>query len=216
MKKPNIGAIVNQCVGRVTRDYENYKEGFFTEGDATSSLFCILKDSIRKHYATKHEVHRELRPYISCGEEAETRVLRLVDGAVDWTTQKTKNTGAVVDLVIIERDEKYFDEAEKTSSQEYWRILSYPLDAFVACIEVKVRVAGNIRRIRKDIEKLDRIRNTLQKRGKNCLVHLMVLDRRAPDKSIRTIAAMCRKLSIEVTIAKPDQPISEKALRSKS
>jgi hypothetical protein len=214
MEKPNITTIVRQCIDRIKRDYEDYREGFLTEGDATSSLFCKLKNVMRKHGVTELEIHRELRPYALDGAEA--KVIRLVDGAVDWAIHEPKNAGAVVDLAIIERDEKYFNEAEKTSSQEYWRILSYPLDAFVACIEVKVRVAGNIRRIRKDIEKLDRIRNTLQKRGKNCLVHLMVLDRRAPDKSIRTIAAMCRKLSIEVTIAKPDQPISEKALRSKS
>ena len=47
-KASSIKAIVEECLKKLVEDYWEYEEDFLTEGDVASSLFCMLKDEMKK------------------------------------------------------------------------------------------------------------------------------------------------------------------------
>jgi len=203
MKTLSIKEIINRCVEKITDNYEKKKEDYLTEGDVTSSLFCLLKDEMEKHNIEGLKIHRELRPYVKM--ENNSYVIKQVNGAIKWEQHKPKNSGAVVDIAIIKSEQEYFEQAEEVAPKKYWRLLTYPLDAFVACIEVKIRVSGNISRIKKDIDKLCKIRDTIHDRGKECFVHLVVLDSEVSDQSRKKIENLCKGFSVGFTMARTEK-----------
>lgn len=71
----------------------------------------------------------------------------------------------------------------------YWRFLIYPIEAFQAVFECKMRVQGNLSNIREDIKKLVKIK----KGNSNCLTYMIVLDREASPISMNTIREYARK-----------------------
>ena len=81
------------------------------------------------------------------------------------------------------------DKAKKDQggSLRYWRILSYPLEAFRAAIMVKIRVKGNLLGIRKDIQVL----RLLHKRNPECLPFLFICDRMSSEKNKAEIKRYC-------------------------
>ncbi len=182
--------MVRECLQNFGLSYNKSQQDFLTEGDSVSSLFCILKKEMERRDIKGFKIHRELRPYT---EERDTKyVIKVEDKEAKWGKQETRNSGAVVDIVIVDDDMEYFEAARDYSPRKYWRILSYPLEAFVACIEVKIKVFGNNRRITKDIDKLCLIRETVaEKFNRKCLVYMCVMDRRASSKSIRTVEDKC-------------------------
>jgi len=200
-KVSSIKAMVEECLRKLVKSYEEHEEDFLTERDAVCTLFCMLKDEMKKGNEEGFKIHSELRPYIE-GKNT-NRVIKQVKGVVKWKEHKPKNSGAVVDIVIVSSKQKYFERAKEFSSKKYWRLVTYPLEAFVACIEVKIRVSGNIKRIEKDIDKLCKIRDT----KKNCLVYLVVVDRKASADSKKRIEKCCRKNGVPLNIVSQNQTI---------
>jgi len=198
-KVSRIKAIVEYCLGKLVKSYEvkEHIEDFLTEGDVASSLFCMLKDEMKKQGVEGFKVHVGLRPY-----KDTNLVLKAEDSDSvewEWKEHEPKNSGAVVDIVIVERKNQHFTKAKKLSPENYWRLVTYPLEAFAVCIEVKIRVSGNIKRIKKDIKKLCKIR----KANENCLVYLVVMDRKASNISIENIKKICGKNGVPLHIAVP-------------
>ena len=148
------------------------------------------------------KVHVGLRPYRKRSDEK--LVLVAKDSPSEewgWKEQKP-NSGAIVDVVVIDGKRKYFDQActdEKIKNKECWRLVTYPLEAFAVCIEVKIRVSGNMDRIKKDINELRKIRET----KKDCLVYFLVVDRKASIKSIKKIKELCDKNNVPLFKAIP-------------
>lgn len=190
-KISSVKAIVEDCLRKLVKSYEREEhiEDFLTESDVVCSLFYMLTDEMKKQKVEGFWVHGGLRPFIK--EEDPRYVLKAKDSSSlewEWKEHKPRNSGSVVDIVIVERKQEHFRKAEKLCSEDYWRLVTYPLKAFVVCIEVKIRVSGNIDRIRKDINKLCRIRET----KKDCLVYLVVVDRKALNKRIEKIEGYCK------------------------
>lgn len=101
---------------------------------------------------------------------------------MQWKTQSRANDGSIVDIIVIDSDESYWKDACRKAKKDqgsrklkYWRIVSYPVKAFRAAIEVKVKVRSNFSGIRRDVKKLE----TLKEADSDCLLFLVVLDRRA-------------------------------------
>lgn len=182
----SIKSLVETCLRDLLKKYAKHEEDFLTEGDVASSLFCMLKDEMKKQGVEGFKVHVGLRPY-----KDTNLVLKAKDSdSVEWEWEdfKPRNSGSVVDIVIVEKKNHHFTKAENLSPKNYWRLITYPLEAFAVCIEVKIRVSGNIDRIRKDINKLCRIRET----KKDCLVYLVVVDRKALNNKMGDIKEYCK------------------------
>lgn len=202
----SIKAIVEECLKKLVKTYEEeeHKKDFLTENDVVSSLFCMLKDEMKKRNVEGFGVHSGLRPCIE--EEGTNLVIKARDSSSaewEWKKHKPKNSGSVVDIVIINNKQEYFGQAENLCPKDYWRLVTYPLEAFAVCIEVKIRVSGNIKRIKKDINKLRKIRET----KKNCLAYLVVVDRKASTKNKETIETFSRNNGVPLYISLKNQKI---------
>jgi len=188
----SVKAVVEDCLGKLVKSYEvkEHIEDFLTEGDVASSLFCMLKCEMKNQNVEGFKVHVGLRPYRKRSNEK--LVLMLKDSpSKEWKWKEQKpNSGAIVDVVVIDGKRKYFDQActdEKIKNKECWRLVIYPLEAFAVCIEVKIRVSGNMDRIEKDINELRKIRET----KKDCLIYLVIVDRKASKEDIEKVRNLC-------------------------
>ena len=121
----------------------------------------------------------------------------------EWKKHEPKNSGAVVDIVVVNSEQKYFKRAKEISPKKYWRLVTFPIEAFVVCIEVKIRVAGNIKRIKKDIEKLVKIREANREANRNCLVYLVIVDRKALKAFLDDIEKLCVENDVPLHSAVP-------------
>jgi len=159
------------------------------------------------------EIHSELRPWIKNGNE----ILR----GDQWVNLERArvNYAAKVDLAIT--DPEYFKDAYEKIRKiqglgdrlKYWRILLYPLKAFHAIFEIKVRVSGNKRRIVDDLNKL----SLLYCRNKTCKYYLIVLDRAATNKQMLSIKNEALKHPhIKFILANKCDPISNITLENAS
>ena len=174
---------INKSIIELRSDYERNQMNYFTENDLVSSLYTILNRNLDKKWG----LHSELRPYRI------NRKRMTLDGKNEWTeiNLKSPSAGARVDLAVISRDEKYFEDAKTTAGNRftrYWRLPLYPIEAFQAAIELKVRVSGNLRAIIKDIEKLSKIRLT----NAQCQVFLLVFDRKGDPRTISEIRELAQ------------------------
>lgn len=137
--------IIENSIKELQKEYQNNKRKYLTEGDIVSTLFSKLDKMLVK---TSMSIHSQLRPYIGSPEDA------YVIQNDSWIKQDKANRGALVDLAIIDRNEVFWNESfekakkDQNSKQlKYWRILSYPVKAFRAVIEVKIKVKRNKKRI---------------------------------------------------------------------
>jgi hypothetical protein len=169
--------IIEDSIEEILKDYKREERSYLTEGDVICRLFLALSHKLKVF------VHSQMRPYARSGKD----VLVIING--EWEKGNKANKGSLVDLAIIDTDEKFWKDAFKKAKNDqgsklrYWRILSYPVEAFLAAIEVKIRVRGNVSRIYKDIEKLVAIR----KKNPKCLAYLVVLDRCATPEDLEKI-----------------------------
>jgi len=171
---------IKELINNYKKDRERVSEKIcLTENDVVCKLYSLLHGNLGENL----EIHSELRPYIPKGENnVNVDVIR----NTGWEKQNGANEGAKIDLAIIDTIESYWKQAfkkakkdqnwEKKEGLKYWRILSYPLNAFRAVIEIKIKVRNNYPRIRRDIEKLKMIK----KENPACLTYMVVLDRYAP------------------------------------
>lgn len=177
---------INIAIKNIINDYRCHIKKYTTEGDVIANLFAQLSHNKFKNLY----IHSQVRPFK--GNIGNEEVI--IDG--NWRKQEKANSGCIVDLAILDLQDKYWkktilkankDQKIKRNSNEktlkYWRILSYPVEAFHAAIEVKVRVKNNKSRIIKDIKKLSIIKKTNPK----CLTYLIIVDRCTSKKTIKNI-----------------------------
>jgi len=196
--------LIETAIGNILTDYKKNEKRYTTEGDVVAHLFCELQ----KVFEKREEIilHFQVRPFYK-DEESKVRVIK--EGK--WIEQPQANAGSVVDLAILTMGEndKYWREAFQKAMKDqyknkyknknglkYWRILSYPVEAFLAAIEIKVRVDKNKKRIFEDIDKL----YCLKSKNPNCLSYILVLDRYASENILRSIEERAKEK--EVTLRK--------------
>ena len=187
-----IDGLLNILISNYRAD-EKY---ILTEADATNRFYEILSQNlILQKYDLS--IHSELRPFIK-QKNGKYKIIK----KGKWTNEGRINEGAKFDLSIINNSNYFWDKAFKkvvraqTNDEtrvKYWRFLSYPLEAFKAVFEFKIRVQGNIRDskknprgISKDIEKL----NVLHSENEDCLKYLVILDRKISEKNYHKIRNM--------------------------
>ena len=184
----SIVEIVGEAVSQLCKKYLQREILYLSESDAVCSLFSILNElSLSKGLA----IHSQLRPFYGSVDSAFI-IKSDKNGKIEWQKQRKANEGAVVDLCVIDEDEKYWRKAyakalrdqNATNRLKYWRILSYPVEALRVAVEVKVKVYRNIRRIRTDLDKLAKI----GEKNPSCVLYLVVLDRAAePTEALKQI-----------------------------
>ncbi len=190
-KVSRVKAIVEDCLKKLVNQYEEQEEDFLTEGDVASSLFCMLRHEMENQGVDGFKVHVGLRPYKDKDPKLVLKAKDTDSEKWEWKEHHPKNSGAVVDVVVIDEKKEYFNKAcedEKIESKKFWRLVNYPLEAFVVCIEVKIKVSGNKKRIEKDVNELLAIKGSTN--GK-CLVYLLVVDRKASIERIKEIEKLC-------------------------
>jgi len=180
---------IEKAIEKILEDYEKNKKKYTTEGDIICNLFAKLCDI---SWGENIIVHSQVRPFR--GEIGREEVIR--NG--EWNEPKNKkaNSGSVIDLAIIDMSKDYWNKSIKkanidqigsvrqdTNFLKYWRILSYPVEALRAAIEVKAKVRGNRDRIWKDIGKLIKIKEG----NPDCLTYMIIADRRASSDRIQKI-----------------------------
>ena len=191
--------MVEKVIEEVLEDYEKDEDGktYTTEGDIVSHIFARLSAPVGDRNI---KIHSQVRPFK--GEIGKEKVIR--DGK--WKDQQGKaNAGSVVDLAILDMRDRYwkkalekaikdqFGEDRSEGSLRYWRILSYPVEAFRVAIEVKIRVRGNKKKILKDVEKLCAIK----RESPECLTYMVIADRCAPPNTISDIKEYAERNGIK-------------------
>ena len=61
-KVSSVKAIVEECLRKLVKSYEEKEEDFLTESDVASSLFGMLKDEMKKGSVEGFKIHGGLRP----------------------------------------------------------------------------------------------------------------------------------------------------------
>jgi len=166
---------IDKILSKIVQEYKDNKRLILTESDLVNIVYSrIATSGIRDNHSVL--IHSELRP------------IKGVEAIRDekWQPVKPINYAKKVDLVLIDSAKKHWKEAyeyvksyqtkdgEKGSDLRYWRFLAYPVDAFKAVLEFKIRVNGNSSGIKKDIKKLSLIRC----KKPDCLTYLVILDRK--------------------------------------
>lgn len=175
---------LDRLMKELVEKYEKCERLILTESDLVNRVFSmILRSGIPENHTLG--IHTELRPFI--GKEA-------IRGE-KWQTVEPINYAAKCDLVLIDPATKFWSEAyskvwdyqtnhgEKRDDLRYWRFLAYPVEAFRAVFEFKIRVKGNTRGIKKDIKKLCLIKC----KNPDCLTYLVILDRKGTTKELQKI-----------------------------
>ena len=176
---------------RLVSEYCNNERLILTESDMVNRAYYFIQESgiLEKHSLA---IHSELRPYDFKDRKA------IHDGS--WSDIDQINHAAKFDLALVDASDDYWDQAHqyilcsqsKTRKKKrirYWRFLVYPLKAFKAAFEFKIRVQGNKDNILKDVDKL----SLLDEKNKCCLKYLIILDRKAPERTIKSIKDYARQ-----------------------
>lgn len=175
-------------------EYNTTPRKFMTESDIVIQAHKLLQDVVIKN-KPKHAIHSELRPYKFDKKQ----------GIKDnhWRCLDQINHAAKCDLAIVLSNETFWKKTKdkitclqsknpNKKKLRYWRFLIYPVEAFQAAFEFKMRVQGNLTNIREDIDKLVQI-----KKGEpDCLTYMIVLDKVASPISMNTIREYSRKKGI--------------------
>ena len=147
-------SIYKEIINQLAEKYRREENTFLTENDIVIHLAHMLINEGKT-------VHSELRPWIpECN--------KIIKGD-KWTELERLNRCVKVDVAVTDPNPEYLEQAltrikGQRNQLKYWRILLYPLKGFKAVFEVKIRVEGNLKRIYKDIEKL----NLMHRRNKDC------------------------------------------------
>ena len=175
--------------------YLKDKRLVLTENDMVMRAYGMLV----KNGVPEHSLHTELRPYIGSYDK-KCKVIRKLkqeeasETKLDWHEQDKANQGARFDLAVVLEDDESNDFWERALTKaksdqgahnglRYWRVLSYPCEAFRAAIEFKAKVHNNMNRIHDDITRL----KLLHDKNRGGLKYLVVMDRCASDDYVRRI-----------------------------
>jgi len=193
-----IEEIIIQSLNELAEDYKTNERRYLTEGDSVANLFSIINQKF-KVTDVPLLVHLEMRPYTT--HDGKTLIIgsERKGSKVKWIKQEKANDGYLVDLAVIDLSESFWSEAiekakfdQSAGKLKYWRILSYPVRAFLVAIEVKVRVQGNTTRIRQDIDKLEAVKI----KNPSCLTYFVILDRCASSLTLKEIFAYANRKNV--------------------
>jgi hypothetical protein len=154
---------IERSIRQLIEDYRENELSYLTESDVVASLLGKLRERLGSDY-----VHCELRPYDVEGKFISGKPRK-------WSKD---GRGSLVDIAVIRKHQLKATIKEKR--RKYWRYLSFPVESFTASIEVKIRTWRNKRNIRPDVDKLRLIKEA----NPDCLVYLLVLDRKASPEDI--------------------------------
>ena len=191
--KAMLAERIESVLKRIVDSYWNDKWYMLTERDLVARAFSLL----RKELLPRFSIHCELRPFKGPYTQEDKKwykVIRDVEGIAKWCRQQG-NSGAIFDLCVLDSDPELWRKAYKKACGErteprYWRFPSYPLEAFRAVIEFKVRGKGNLPRIKKDIRKLGEMCPV----DGNCDGFLILLDRCATVGLVEEVRDAVNKL----------------------
>ena len=186
--------VIKATLNRLVNDYKSNPRKYLTENDIVIQAHRFLQDGIISN-ESKLSIHSEFRPYN----------FREGKGIHNdkWTCLRHINHASKCDVAIVDSDTKYWKITKekikclhskklKKKKLRYWRFLVYPIEAFKAIFEFKMRVQGNLSNIREDIDKLVLIKEA----NSSCLTYMIVLDRKATSKSMNTIREYAREKDI--------------------
>jgi hypothetical protein len=196
----DLGQAIDVSVAIFIEEYRECRGvRYLTESDVVHRIAVHLEKQLE---GADYRVHLELRPY----RRSEGSLAKILEeGAVEWRTAKEdgsplkENDGARLDIAVV-KGTNGFEEALQQArlvqsgrmdgDLRYWRMLSYPIEAIAAALEVKVRVRGNERRIRKDIDKLALI-------GEGRIVRMVIVDRCATNRVQQLLGTVEEQPSIK-------------------
>lgn len=192
----NLLLAIENSVKDVIKDYNEHERNYLSESDVTFALMSRMKDNIINPI---FRIHMEARPFIKDENDL------IINKHFEWTKQEHAYDGQRDDIAII--DDNFWDEVllkakrdqkRPNKSLKYWRLLSQPLESFKAVVEVKIKVHDNLDGINKDINKLWAIK----KNNPNCIVLLVILDRCASARSLKTAKKYAKERGILVHTSK--------------
>lgn len=204
----NIGEAIENVIKRILKDYMENEKKYTTEGDAIAYLFSELIEVFKQNNII---VHSQVRPFsykIINGKISNEKIIK----RGKWKKQNRANEGNIIDLAIITlgknyeywkialekaKKDQYKDKYEDKKQLEYWRILSYPIEAFRSAIEVKVRVKGNKGRILDDIKTLYCLKN----KNPKVLTYILILDKCAPKEMLQDIKQKAKEKEVKLYAA---------------
>lgn len=192
-----LQSTIESTLLRVKADYNANPRKYLTENDIVFQAYRHLQDEVLSD-ESKLSIHSELRPYKF--EEKK--------GIHDngWACLKQINHASKCDLAIVDSNKLYWNKTKKKiitlhsvknpnkKKLRYWRFLIYPVEAFRAVFEFKMRVQGNLTNIREDIDKLVLIHEA----NPDCLTFMIILDRKASPKSMNTIREYSQMKGIQL------------------
>ena len=214
MNSEEIAGRIKESIQELVTEYNENPWSLITESDVTNRLYSILQ---RRPVLKGISIHSELRPFQSKLQGKASLPFVIKDRKdPHWVRQRKANDGAMIDLVLVDSDKRFENEAHKKAVLEqgkreieklirkglepvedslelrYWRMLSYPVKAFKAAIEAKIRVSGNMPKIRNDVKKLKKIKEE----NDECGLYLVVLDCKADDRKLREIRAFADEYKV--------------------
>ncbi len=178
-----LGQDIENLLIQLIEKYNSNERYVLTESDLVNRFYHMILTS---DILSKHDLilHSELRPFDGVHVIHDQK----------WEKVNQINYAAKFDLALLDPHNKFWKEAfekvlegqtrhGKRKGIQYWRFLSYPLSAYKAVFEFKIRAKGNTTRIKEDIKKLD----LLHERNLDCLTYLILLDRKAPKITIERV-----------------------------
>lgn len=203
-----LGKIVERALVELEKDYRRFEETYLTEGDVVASLLCSLRNLLEKE-SGRLTVHAQLRPYKRTREGC--MVLKEVKRKIEWAAQRKANEGTLLDVAVTDLNNEYWRETYTKALEDqhknrnprrseidlkYWRMLSCPVEAFKAAIEIKIRLWGNHQYIKRDIDKLAKLREM----NKNCLAYCLVIDRKQNGRRVGELRKYAKNRNVHLTI----------------
>jgi hypothetical protein len=210
MNSEEIAVRIKDSINELVIQYNRSPWSFTTESDVTNKLYSLLQGRLDSEDAV---IHSELRPFLRMSQGKEPQYLVIKDRKEpQWIGQEKANGGAMIDIVVVDGEERFRKEALEKATREqrnkeimklrrkgiepiegslklrYWRMLSYPVKAFRAAIEVKIKVSGNVSKIKNDVKKLRKIRDE----NRECRLYLLVLDRMAASKKLEDLKGFAK------------------------
>ena len=188
---------IEKALTELVSDYCKHPTKYMTENDIVIQAHKLIQKHVL-NTKQKLSLHSELRPYIFEGD--------IGIHEMDWNPVDQINHASKCDLAIIDTSSIHWDKTMKKivclhsrkrrkKKLNYWRFLVYPVKAFKAAFEFKMRVRGNLSNIEEDILKL----NLIRCKNSKCLTYMIILDKEASNKNMKTIRAFDREETMLIT-----------------
>jgi len=203
-----LSRIIKEALRELESNYRRSEETYLTEGDVVASLLCSIRNLLSED-SGHLTVHAQLRPYKRTREGC--MILKQVGKEIKWTAQTKANEGQLFDIAVTHLntqhwrethtkalEDQYRNQTTKKQGAElrYWRMLSCPVEAFKAAIEIKIRLWGNHQNIKSDIQKLAKLREV----NNDCLAYCLVIDRAQNSRRVKELTEYAEKRNVHLSI----------------